>query len=421
MPIRFIHAADVHLDSALSGLSSSPGASLDTLRTATRRAFESLIDEAVAEKVDFVVIAGDLYDGTWKDFNTGLFFAAQMARLRRANIRAVVLHGNHDAESDLSPSLRLRLPDNVHVFGSRKAETVKFDDLRVAIHGQSFRQRAVSENLVRQYPEPVPGWLNIGVLHTALGGREGHEPYAPCDLDDLRGRGYAYWALGHAHEHEIVCERPWVVFPGNLQGRNVREPGSRGAMLVEADGDAIVSVSRLVVDVLRWEHIRVDVQGCTTVSEAIARAEAQFVTALEVACGRPIAARVTLFGRTAAHGELFGAESHVRAELQAAALAHGAGRMWIEKLRLATEPTWSPAEIEARGDAVADLYAILEQAPNDADLLRAIERELTEMGSKLEPEIRTSIDPMLTAIRENRLGDIIREIAPALVARVAGD
>jgi len=176
------------------------------------------------------------------------------------------------------------------VFGSRRAETVRFDDLRVAIHGQSFRQRAVSENLVRQYPEPVPGWLNIGVLHTALGGREGHEPYAPCNLDDLRGRGYAYWALGHAHEHEIVCERPWVVFPGNLQGRNVREPGSRGAMLVEADGDAILSVSRLVVDVLRWDHIRVDVQGCTTVSEAITRAEAQFVTSLDMAGGRPIAA-----------------------------------------------------------------------------------------------------------------------------------
>jgi DNA repair protein SbcD/Mre11 len=421
MPIRFIHAADVHLDSALSGLSSCPEAPLDMLRTAPRRAFESLIDEAITGQVDFVVIAGDLYDGTWKDFNTGLFFAAQMGRLRGANIRVVVLHGNHDAESDLSPSLRLRLPDNVHVFGSRKAETIKFDDLRVAIHGQSFRQRAVSENLVKQYPERVSGWLNIGVLHTALGGREGHEPYAPCNLDDLRGRGYQYWALGHAHEYEIVCECPWVVFPGNLQGRNVRETGARGAMLVEADGDAIVSVSRLVEDVLRWEDIRVDVQGCATANEAIARAEARFVTALDMAGGRPIAARVTLFGRTTAHGELFGAESRVRAELQAAALAHGAERLWIEKLRLATEPAWSAAEIEARGDAVADLHVMLEQAPGDADLLRALEEELAEMISKLEPEVRTASDPMLSAARENRLGDIIREIAPALVARVAGD
>jgi hypothetical protein len=192
-------------------------------------------------------------------------------------------------------------------------------------------------------------------------------------------------------------------------------------MLVEADGDAIVSVSRLAEDVLRWEDIRVDVQGCATANEAIARAEARFVTALDMAGGRPIAARVTLFGKTAAHGELFGAESHVRAELQAAALAHGAERLWIEKLRLATEPAWSAAEIEARGDAVADLHVMLEQAPGDADLLRALEEELAEMISKLEPEVRTASDPMLSAIRENRLGDIIREIAPALVARVAGD
>ena len=220
--IRFLHAADIHLDSPMTGLSAYPGAPVEELRTATRRAFTRLVDCAIEERVDFMVIAGDLYDGTWKDFNTGLFFAAQMGRLRGAAIRAVILHGNHDAESGITRTLQL--PDNVRVLDARAPETVRLDGLRVAIHGQGFRERDVRENLAANYPDPVPNWFNIGLLHTALAGHDAHAPYAPCSLDQLQAKGYQYWALGHVHEYKELSGRPQDRVPrkppGSERARN---------------------------------------------------------------------------------------------------------------------------------------------------------------------------------------------------------
>jgi hypothetical protein len=216
-----------------------------------------------------------------------------------------------------------------------------------------------------------------------------------------------------------VSEAPWVVFAGNLQGRSVRETGARGAVLVEADGDAIVSVTRVYVDVLRWEHAGVDVRGCSTLHEVRERAEAELTRLVDAAADRPVAARITLRGRTALHGELFGAMSRVQAELQAAANALGPGRAWVETVRLETEPEWTAEELDARGDAIAELRAMLEEAPNDADLVRELEASFAEMASRLEPDVRMANEPMLTAIREGRVADVLRRVASSLVSRVS--
>ncbi|MGC4069448.1 MAG: DNA repair exonuclease [Polyangiaceae bacterium] len=258
MTVRFIHAADIHLDSPLTGLTAYGDAPLDALRSATRRAFEALVDRALEERIDFMIIAGDLFDGSWKDYNTGLFFVAQMARLKQGNVRVILLYGNHDAECDLTAGARLRFPNNVSVFPADKAESFRLDDLNVVLHGRSFWQREVTENLVRTYPDPVPGWFNVGVMHTALGGREGHASYAPCSLDDLRLKGYQYWALGHVHDAEVVCETPHVVFPGSLQGRHVRELGPHGAFLVDVDGAKVKRLTRIAADVLRWQTVELE-------------------------------------------------------------------------------------------------------------------------------------------------------------------
>ena len=136
---RFVHAADIHLDSPLKGLSGHEGKVADRIRTATREAFDNLIGHTIDEEADFIIIAGDLYDGEWRDYHTGLFFARQMGRLAKAGIPAYVLYGNHDAESQITR--RLELPDNVSAFSARKPETFTLKELRVAIHGQSFGQR----------------------------------------------------------------------------------------------------------------------------------------------------------------------------------------------------------------------------------------------------------------------------------------
>ena len=238
---RFLHAADIHLDSPLKGLAGQEESIAERIRTATREALDQLVGIAIEEQVAFLIIAGDLYDGDWRDYNTGLYFIRQMGRLNQAGIPVYLLHGNHDAESQITR--RLALPDNVQVFGSRRPESSRIDDLGVVLHGQSFGQRAVIDNLALTYPEPVARAFNIGVLHTGLGGMGGHDDYAPCSLADLVNKGYDYWALGHVHQAAVLHERPHIVFPGNLQGRHVRETGAKGATLVAVESGEVVELA----------------------------------------------------------------------------------------------------------------------------------------------------------------------------------
>ena len=233
---RFLHAADIHLDSPLHGLSRYEGLPEDDIRGATRAAFDNLVQRAIDEDVDFVVIAGDLFDGEWKDMSTGLYFARAMGRLDRAEIPVFLLAGNHDAASVITRSIPW--PPNVRLFSARRPETHLLAELQVAVHGQSFSTPAVTDNLVPSYPAAAEHHFNIGMLHTALAGRKGHADYAPCSLDDLKAKQYDYWALGHVHQHETVCEAPHVVFPGNIQGRTIRETGPKGAVIVTSRGMA---------------------------------------------------------------------------------------------------------------------------------------------------------------------------------------
>jgi exonuclease SbcD len=414
--MKFVHAADIHLDSPLHGLSAYPDAPAAQLRNATREAFSALVTRAIDEAVDFVVIAGDLYDGDWRDHNTGLFFCAEMGRLRRAGIRVFLLYGNHDAESEMTR--RLDLPDNVHAFSSRKAETIRLDDLRVALHGHSFRTRDTTENLAADYPPPVPGWFNIGVLHTALAGHAAHQPYAPCTLEELQARGYEYWALGHVHEHQVWRAASTVVFPGNLQGRHVRETGRRGAVLVTVDDGGVPRVERLLVDVLRWEVLTVDAAPharLVDVSRAIGRALEDLVaTDAHV----PRAVRVTIDGRTAAHGELFGREAQLRHEVLAQVAQIGHHRVWLEKVRLQTCPPEDAAVTAARLDAFADLRAILDEAGQDPAFLQSLADDLAGFAARLPVELHDRV-PTLPMVRAQRVDQLVREVSPALVAHLA--
>ena len=166
---RFIHTADPHLDSPLQGLEAHEGAPVALLRGATRRAFEKLVQLAIDEQVDFVVIAGDIYDGDWKDYSTGLFFRGQMVRLCDKGIPVYLIAGNHDAASVISK--KLSLPENVQVFSTRTTESKEVPGHPVVIHGRGFPNRAVPENLAKEYPPAAIDKFNLGLLHTSFGGR----------------------------------------------------------------------------------------------------------------------------------------------------------------------------------------------------------------------------------------------------------
>ena len=388
---RFIHAADIHLDSPLRGLSRHEGSAAERIRLATREAFNNLIDMAIEEEVGFVVIAGDLYDGDWRDFQTGLFFSYQMGRLGESGIDAFLLHGNHDAESQITKSLSL--PDNVKVFPSRKTGTHIHDHLGIALHGQSFHRRDMTENLIPQYPEPTEGMFNIGVLHTALGGLGGHENYAPCNLGDLVAKGYDYWALGHVHHRHVLNENPHVVFPGNLQGRHIRESGSKGAYLVTVDERRVVDLTALYPDVVRWSHLTVDIEKCERVVDVVdlIRQEIE-VAATNESDGRLLACRIELKGRTRLHSELIIATHQLLAEARSSALGIGHEAAWIEKLVVATEPLADLKSVDGRQDALGELLGMLEEAGAEDDFIRQLQADVVEMARKLPIELRRDVE-----------------------------
>lgn len=415
--MKFIHTADIHLDSPLSGLAAYKDAPADLLRTVTRDAFTKLVDVAIEESVDFMVIAGDLYDGSWKDYNTGHFFCREMGRLNKVGIPVYLLFGNHDADSEMTK--KLTLPPNVHTFDARKANTFRMDALKVAIHGRSYKDAATLDNLAVGYPDPVAGWLNIGVLHTALGGNATHANYAPCSVAELNAKGYDYWALGHVHEHAIVQESPWIVFPGNLQGRHIRETGPRGAVMVTADDGGIRSVDRLLVDLLRWQIVNVDVSAANEMVEVV-RLVGQAFERLIADTPEKIflSVRVCIKGKTAAHGELFGLEPQLREEILGQAASQGIDRLWVEKVRLETQPMSGMDEIGERSDAIADLHALLANAPDDADFLKSLLDDFRPMVDKAPIELIKAV-PELDAIRNGNVSDIVKTVSPGLLAYLA--
>jgi DNA repair exonuclease SbcCD nuclease subunit len=414
---RFLHAADIHLDSPLKGLTGQDGSAAERVRTATRESFDRLVGMAIEEKVSFLVIAGDLYDGDWRDYKTGLFFAAQMGRLNAANIPAYLLHGNHDAESQITK--RLDLPGNVHVFGTRSPETFRLNELNVALHGQSFRQRAVTDNLVPDYPAPVNGAFNIGVLHTACG-MGGHENYAPCSLDDLVNKGYDYWALGHVHQAAVLHERPHVVFPGNLQGRHVKETGAKGACLVTVRDNEIIELEAMPCDVVRWAVLRVSLAGASGMGDVIDRVRQTLETAVaNDSNGRLLACRIVLEGRTEVHARLIASEEQLLADARASALGLGEEVAWVEKVTTATQATLDPQALAQREDAIGELQRMLQDAKSDRELLAQIEGDIGELVRRLPHEVRTDIDDDL--LKSAIAGDydaLIKDVGPYLSARL---
>jgi DNA repair exonuclease SbcCD nuclease subunit len=414
--MRFIHAADIHLDSPLNGLSAYPDAPAEQLRSATRDAFVQLVDRAIDEAVDFMVIAGDLYDGSWRDYNTGIFFCREMGRLKRAGIPAYVLFGNHDAESEMTR--KLELPDNVHAFGANKPQTFKIDELAVSLHGQSFKQRDVTTNLVTAYPAPTVGHFNIGVLHTALEGYASHATYAPCTVDELQAKGYQYWALGHVHDFEQWVGAATIVFPGNLQGRNIRECGRRGAVLVSVDDGGGVEVERIFIDILRWEQVPVDASDCDTLEEVVRKTGRALEAILNTDGEVPRAARITITGKTRAHGELFGLEAQLRNEVLAQIASIGNERLWLEKVRLQTNPLVDAVTLHERMDAFTDLQVILEEAATDVAFIEELQTALAPFAGKAPLDLQPLV-PLIDQIRKGDLKALVDEVAPGLLAHLA--
>ncbi|MEL6063855.1 MULTISPECIES: metallophosphoesterase family protein [unclassified Methylobacterium] len=382
----FIHAADLHLGSPLSGLANRDADLARRLATAGRQAFEDLVTQAIERSVAFVVVAGDVYDGDWADNTIGLFFARQVGRLDRAGIPTILVRGNHDAESVITRAITL--PSSVHVFPANRAGTHRIEALRVALHGRSFQARAVEENLSLTYPAALPGWFNLGILHTSCTGHAAHETYAPCSVADLAARGYDYWALGHIHEYAELSQDPWIVFPGNLQGRSIRECGEKGAVLVEVADGRVTGLTRLALDRARFERVAVDLADAPDTRAAVEAAEAALRPLAGLAASRLVLVRVHLTGTTKAHDALAADRESVTAEIQAA--AHRLHEdLWLERLKIETRRP--PAPLDSSGAAI-DPAALLADLDRDPEFRIRAKAALAEIGGRMPAAVAAEGD-----------------------------
>jgi len=413
LAMKFVHAADLHIDSPLRGLARYEGAPVDAVRGATRRAFENLIALCLEEGAAFLLLAGDIYDGDWKDYGTGLFFLNQLARLRAAEIPVVLIRGNHDAESQITK--HLRLPENVHELSVNAPSSFDLPAHGVRIHGQGFRTRAVTDDLAAGYPDATKGVFNVGLLHTAVGGRPGHENYAPCRLPTLIAKGYDYWALGHVHHREVLTTEPHIVFSGNLQGRHMRETGPKGASLVTVEDGHVVSVEHRALDAVRWELVKADVTNAESGHDVVDLARARLESALAAAQERVLAARVVLTGTTAAHATVLANKEQYTNEIRLAA-NDLPGPIFIENIVVATRGAIDLARVREQRDAIGQVARSLQAMKDDPEAHAMLAAELAELAQRLPLKLREGDDALV--LDAARLAGIVADVEAMLIPRL---
>ena len=380
MPLlRFVHAADLHLDSPFKGLrEASPEHVAAELYEATFRAYNNIIDLCIEEGVDALLVAGDIYDGADRSLRAQLKFVEGLKRLDEKGIRSFVCHGNHDPLDGWEA--RLDYPALCHRFGSEWGRVPVFldDPGRAVVYGISYPKREVKDNLVDRLGDVETGPFSIGLLHANVGSDTGHEPYAPCTVDDLRQSGVHYWALGHVHARGHLNQHdPVVAYPGNPQGRHANETGPRGVYLVEVEDGGESHWDFRPVDVLRWEVCQLDIAGLETVHALLSSLNDLADGVLAEADDRPVVARVLLTGRGPMHRELRqpGVVNDLWEQLNAR-YVHMHPWLWCERIQVDTAAPINRDSVVQREDFIGDLARLVAE-------MRASPENLTELRELL--------------------------------------
>ena len=406
MKFKFVHAADLHLDSPFVGIGGLDAALAARLRDASLDALDRIVAKAIEVDAAFVVFAGDLYDGPNRGIRAQLRFKSALARLSTQGIQSFVAHGNHDPEGGRWSAIR-EWPGGVTIFPAGEPQSVPVvrDGRTLAnVHGVSFGARHERENLALRFPHPPATTFDVGVLHCSVDGANGHENYSPCALDELRASGLDYWALGHVHRHRVLDQRPWVVYPGNTQGRGMApaERGAKGALVVEVEDSAVAGVTPFWTDRARFFEVEADIGAAPDVAGVgdLLREAAEAIAQQHE--GVDIILRGRLVGRGAAHGELQRERS--REELLA-----GVRDLTGERVHwLGVENDAAPALDIERIRAAADLRsAVLEMSDSwgATALPQALRNDLGHVGD-LPDEL---VDALLREATYDVLGRLTQE------------
>lgn len=392
MVFRFVHAADIHLDSPLRSLALRDPELAELIGNATRRAFVSIIDLCLTEQVDALMLAGDLYDAEQTSMKTARFLTDQVRRLHEARIRVFIIRGNHDAMSRITRELTF--PDSVTLYTAR-ADAISvprpFGERPVIVHGMSFSRPQAPDSLLPRYRPPIEGAINIGLMHTSLDGSGGQDPYAPCSLAALDDHGFDYWALGHIHERSVTRGHACIVMAGMPQGRDIGESGPKSATLITIGSDRSVNVKECATNVAQFERLPIDLTGFEEWRDIVDAIDRAFGTKRDEVVAEHLVARLRLTGTTRLAWRIRRDRDILHAE--AANRAFVAGKCWIDNIEI---------ECRAQGEALAPPSA------NPAtELEQFIERELIDSAA-YQAEIAV-------------IAEDIRDLLPQECRRTLGD
>lgn len=316
----------------------------------------AIVELCLLERVDALLIAGDLYDGDQTSMKTAGFIAAQLRRLDEAGIQTFGIRGNHDAESRITKELVF--PDSVNFFKGVAGMVVvpgKVGGRDVAIHGVSFLKPHAPESLLSRFKPPVEGAINVGLLHTSLAGAEGHDRYAPCSVAELAAMGFDYWALGHVHKRRVHLDHPAVVMPGIPQGRDINESGQKSASLVSIGEDGRAQIVEHRTSLAQFERVPVDLTGIEDWADAMRAVGRKLASQRERTASEHLIARVGLTGTTPLAWRLRRDVDQllVEAEQQGEIL----GNTWIEKV--SSDCSASLEAVTGAAGAVAELSRLM--------------------------------------------------------------
>jgi DNA repair protein SbcD/Mre11 len=415
MGFRFIHAADLHLDTPFQGIGRVSEEVAASLRDASLDAFDKIVRAAIEHEVAFVLFAGDIYDGEQRGVRAQLRFLQGLERLSRRGIRSFIVHGNHDPIGGWS-AVR-QWPPEVTIFGPDDVVGVPVEvgGERIAtVFGISYDRREVSENLALRFPrgrEAGASGFCIGLLHCTLGSQPEHSSYAPCSSADLSAAAIDYWALGHIHRREIVGEgRPWGGYPGNTPGRRPKpsELGPKGLVLVDVRGDEVHSAEFVATDSVRFLNLELDISRLGEDADLGTLRNELMSGAQELRShnsGISLVVRATLRGRGRLHATL--ATGNCREDLLRElrdGFAESEPPIWWDDLRDETRPEVDLNVVRARDDFTASLVKRAEAYMSDPQQLERLRALLVPQSpSELSRRCGAPADGVLIELLESAM------------------
>ncbi|CAM2956775.1 DNA repair exonuclease [Paenibacillus sediminis] len=389
-PFRFIHAADLHLDSLFIGLSGVTDQVRAHLRESTFAALENLVQLGVEEKVDFIVLSGDIYDAGQSSLRAQLRFQEAMQQLEHHGIPVYMIHGNHDPLD--SPKANLRVPSNVHVFGPEVEKVIACHrgtgEPVAVVGGVSYRTSSITDNLALSFTrDSASNLFHIAILHANVDGNNEHDSYAPCTRNDLFRSGFDYWALGHIHKRQVLSVSPAIVYPGNIQGRHIKETGPKGCYVVDVNEESKCSLTFHELANVRWYEEELSIDGMQTEEDLKLNIEELLDVIREKSARKMSLVRIHITGRGILHHKLeagYVLEDLLQEIRRREALHPVHQLVWIEKIKVATS-------------AEVDHQLLIEEDSFLGELFRLGQK--AERDEKLGEEI---VDSALAPLAENR-------------------